>query len=220
MTDDDNQIQTQVTPATRILQSLTGRGKIKGEKVDAAEEKIERVRDKLDVSSFVNKHLEEIESSLDKISKGERTTEDIETITLSLMQFKGNVGTFTSGSFIEMSKIMLRWIESVQEIDDDFIEVLTGYFFTMKRILKDKAFSDEQIAIITDEMQKACERYFDKHPELNLTHEVGNSGIMYVTNKDLDDMYDIDVEIGELSDDLLIADNAEDDDEDIEKDLP
>lgn len=206
MTKNEERRPTVVMPATRLLQAKVGKGKVSTEKVGKAEEKINSVRGHIDIGPFAEEHMEEIAVFLDLLKNDDPTENITQDIARSIMKFKGNAGMFSGGSFVNLAAIMLRWIESVEEIDKDVLDVLNGYYVTLDQIFSNKLKDQRQINAIVSEMQAACERYFAKHPELNLTAEISNANAFYVSQKELNEYsvggkYD-----SELSDDKLIGD--------------
>lgn len=200
-----------ILPATRLLQSLVGFGKIKPEKIEASERKINAVKNRIDVSEFGQSHLKDIKAVLADLNNKdtENDPEITDKIAKTLMEFKGNAGMFSSASYITLAAIMLRWIESVEEIDQDVLDVLNGYAVTLDQIFNNKLTSKKQIDLIVAEMQAACERYFAKHPELQLTKVIDNDKAFYVDQSDNKNVR-IGLEISdELADDELIGDDED-----------
>lgn len=200
---------TVVMPATRILQSKVGRGKVSPEKVAKAEETIGSVKGRVDLTPFAEEHMQEIAVFLDLLKNNDPTENIAQDIARSIMKFKGNTGMFSDGSYVNLAAIMLRWIESVEEIDSDVLDMLSGYYTTLDQIFSNKLKDDSQIQIIVTEMENACHRYFNKHPELHLTAEISNSNAFYIDQEELD-AYSIGGKFDrEMSDENLIGDDED-----------
>lgn len=177
-----------IMPATRILQSRVGAGKIKPEKVEKAEKKIAAVRGRIDLQPFGLTHMAEVEACLQKIKSGKHGIEVTDELARSLMNFKSNIGTFGDGPMIGLAVIMLNWVESLETIDQDVQDVLGGYYTTLDQIFSGKIKDGAMIEIIVREMQAACERYFSRHPELQLTQVIDNSKAFYVDQSNYADI--------------------------------
>jgi hypothetical protein len=100
---------------------------------------------------------------------------------------------------------MLNWVESVEIIDQDVLDVLKGYYVTLDQIFSGKLKDKKLIEVIIKEMESACQRYFSKHPELQLTQVIDNSQAFYIDESDYKN-----VKIGldfndDLQDDKLIG---------------
>lgn len=187
-----------IMPATRLLQSKVGNGKIKPEKIQKAENKLEAVRGRLDISPFADEHIAEIKDLLKQIKKPDASLDITDDFSRSIMKFKGNIGIFSEGPLIGLTMIMLNWIESIEKIDQDVLDVLNGYYVTLDQIFSDKLKDPKMIEVIIKEMQSACERYFSKHPELQLTQVIDNSKAFYI-----DQSNHSDVKVGlDMNDDL------------------
>lgn len=194
-----------IMPATRLLQSRVGAGKIKPDKIQRAESRIEAVRGRLDIKPFADTHIAEIKALLEALRQPGADLALTDDIARSVMKFKGNIGIFSEGPLIGLTIIMLNWVESIETLDNDVLEVLNGYSITLDQIFSGKLKDPRMIEIIIKEMQAACDRYFAKHPELSLTQVIDNSKAFYI-----DQSNKADVKVGldiseELHDDRLIG---------------
>lgn len=196
-----------IMPATRMLQSRVGAGKIKPEKIEKAQAKVETVRGRLDLQPFAEEHMREIKACMAKLKEtdGKPDPQVTDEIARSIMKFKGNIGIFSDGPFISLAILMLNWVESVEIIDQDVLDVLKGYYVTLDQIFSGKLKDKKLIEVIIKEMESACQRYFSKHPELQLTQVIDNSQAFYIDQSDYKN-----VKIGldfndDLQDDKLIG---------------
>ena len=99
---------------------------------------------------------------------------------------------------IGLAVIMLNWVESLETIDQDVLDVLGGYHTTLDQIFSGKIKDSKMIDVIVREMQAACERYFARHPELHLTQVIDNSKAFYVDQSNY-----ADIKVGlDMNDDL------------------
>lgn len=196
-----------IMPATRMLQSRIGAGKIKPEKIEKAEGKIKAVKGRIDLRPFAETHMKEIKVCLEDIKNGSVALDITEEISRSIMNFKGNVGIFSEGPLVGLAMIMLNWVESLVVVDQDVSDVLHGYYVTLDQIFSGKLKDAKTVELIVKEMEAACGRYFSKHPELRLTQVMDNSKAFYL---DQSDQGNVKVGLGgelgdELNDDALIG---------------
>jgi hypothetical protein len=194
-----------IMPATRILQSRVGAGKIKPEKIEKAQGKMNAVRGRIDLQPFAQEHMGEIRTFMAQLKASQAGIEITDEIARSIMKFKGNIGIFSEGPLIGLTMIMLDWVESIETIDQDVMDVLNGYSVTLEQIFSDKLKDTKMIEVIIKEMQAACERYFSRHPELQLTQVIDNSKAFYIDQSDHRNVK-IGLDISdELHDDKLIG---------------
>ena len=174
-----------IMAATRLLQGKIGRGKIARDRIDDGEFIIKQARASQKSEEFLVAHMEEVGKLTSELKDKPQDLKVSEEIEKSIMRFKGNISMFSNDKCAELAAVMLRWIESVEAIDQDVLDVLDGYQVTLGQI-QSKILSDEKVVtVIINEMQAACERYFDKHPELKLQAEITNNNAFYVNEERL-----------------------------------
>ena len=176
-----------IIPATRILQTLAQYGIVRKESVDKAELiiKEERKKHNDDINEFIESHLSEIKNIINKINKKNNSDEAINHISCSIANFRANVSMLSDNNYFDICSTILSWIESVLTIDEDFLEILNGYYVSINAIFNASNLSSEQVKFITLEMEEACQRYFDKHLELEITRNIDNSKTLYISNTHL-----------------------------------
>ncbi len=191
---------TVIMPSTRILQSRVGTGKIKQKLIDKGQKKIDILREHIDEEPFAIEHIEETKKLSENLKNNPDQEDLTDKIALSVMNFKSNIGMFGKQDTTRLASIMLRWIESVENIDKDVHDVLDGYITTLGHIYLNDVLKDDQLHIIIGEMEAACQRYFDKHPELELTAVIDNDKAFYINKQpeQAKDLHD------ELSDENLV----------------
>lgn len=199
-----NSVAARIKPASRMLQSLTGVGRVKKEIVDRAEEMVESVSDRLDLKDFLAAHIEEVQACLADVKAGQKGEDTVEKLAASFANFRANAGTFSRDNIIELSTVILRWLESIEKVDRDVRDVLLGYISTMDAVLKGHSFKPKEVELIAEELNNACQRYFAKHPELTLYSEMTNTNAFYINETNIsEDKIDTDLD-AELDDDALI----------------
>lgn len=169
-------------PAIKILQSYIGYGKVKKEKVDEAQKFINAAKLNSDEKEIFRTHINEVNALLKRLDTKENNASIREELSISTMNFKSALGMFTESRLVLLSAIMLRWLESVERIDQDVKEVIEGYCKTLEGILAVGQIDEKHQFAIVGEMKAACERYFAKHPELVLTAEIDNNKAFFIND--------------------------------------
>ena len=205
--------QAIIMSATRLLQGKVGVGKISRDCINDAEFIIKQSKTTERLDEFIEPHLKEMKALMSDLKVDAQAEGITDKLAKSIMRFKGNVSMFSLSKLVELSIVMLRWIESIQEVDKDVLDVLNGYIVTLSQVESKSVKDDKLLNAIVVEMQAACERYFAKHPELELQAEITNKNAFYISEEKLnskEDGYnktisDEDLDKG-LSDDSLIED--------------
>lgn len=185
-----------IIPATRILQSLTKRGKIKEKHVQEAENAIKDVQQSFQssIDEFSVQHLKEMEAVIKAIQDGRKSSGIINEISSSVANFRANVSMLKEAPYIDICSIFLRWSESIRQLDSDAIEIIHGYYNSMNKIIGSEGLPEKYVKAIYLEVREACQRYFDKHLELSMTENINNSKAMYITETSLGCDLDVDGE--------------------------
>jgi len=149
------------TPADFSLQARIGAGSFDQKRVVKAQEKIQN--NDIDFTPLIAKYLIELNSALQKYEANDfNDSEDIiAAFTLPMMQIKANAKFCGYDLVGNLSDIMLVFMESVVDVDQNMIETILIYKKTlhdimMKQIQGDvKAYGQK----IQNELTKACQRY-------------------------------------------------------------
>ena len=175
-----------IMTATRLLQNKIGTGKIERDRIEDGEFIIKQARASKEAGEFIAAHMQEMDDFIPKLKNDPQNTDTIDEITKSIMRFKGNVSMFSADQCADLAAVMLRWVESVETVDQDVLDVLNGYHVTLNQVQNNILDDDKMVGIIVNEMKSACNRYFNKHPELKLQAEITNSNAFYVSEEKLD----------------------------------
>lgn len=187
MSDHGEGFLARLTPATRILQSLTGRGSVKEEDVVEAEKFVEETKQNENCDVFLDEHIDELTKILALIGdKDQKPADLLEEIIASMARFQANYAMTGGGNVTRISNELLRWLESLdeslEEIDSDIVDIAKNYLKALQTHKKIK-FNDEHVVFICDEMRAACERYIQKYPNTKITSLIDNTKEFYVTEK-------------------------------------
>lgn len=179
---------TRIMPATRILQAFVGTGKFQSEHVENAQETISRVKGRIDISEFAQAHLKEMSQAIDGIKTESMDDKEIvQTCTHSIVNFKSAIGLFGDDVCLPLCTMMFQFVESVHEVEEDFSDLIGIYFTIMTKILVDKAFSDEEIQLVTKEIKLSCDRYYSRHPDVVPSKIIDNVDLTFGDVQELDE---------------------------------
>jgi len=80
------------------------------------------------------------------------------------MQLKANGTTFGFPIVTKISDLLIRFIEVLNEIDDDAINVMSGFITALNAVIvgQIKGYGGKEGAGLYDALEQACQRYFDK----------------------------------------------------------
>ena len=187
MKDQGGGFLARLTPATRILQSMTGRGTVKEDDVVEAEKIVEETKVNEDSAIFLEEHIGELTKLLAAIEAKEGEPANLlEEFIGSSARFQANFSMTGGGNLTQITNELLLWLESLDTqmdvIDADIIDIAQNYLKALQTHEK-VTFSDEHIAFICDEMRAACERYLQKYPNTKITAVIDNTKEFYVTEK-------------------------------------
>ena len=166
-------------PATRLLQAFVGTGKFRQDDIESAQAIIDKVQGSLDISEMAQQHMKEMSEVMQDIKEGKDDKDIIQKATHSLVDFKSNAGMFDQGNYINLPVLLFQWMESIETIDNDSMDIIGWYFLIMNKILIEKEISDDQVNPITREMAEACKRYYSKHPEVEQARIIDNVDTLF-----------------------------------------
>ncbi len=117
----------------------------------------------VDFSPMALEQLAQLEGVIEEAkSKKLNRDEAASKMTDIVMQLKGNASMFNYHLVGRLAAIMLGFLESMKEIDDPAIEIVSAHHKTLKAIILKKMRGDGG-AIgkkLEDELNNACQRYF------------------------------------------------------------
>ena len=203
----DNNFLARIIPATRILQALTNRGKIKREYIKNAQEIIDDAQKDYHecIDDFFNNHLQEMKRYIHIIEHQENSDEIINEISSSIANFRANISMINNGDYVDICSTVLRCMESIEIVDEDAVDILNGYYMSLEKIFMTRELSAQQINFIVLEMNQACKRYFTKHSDLKVTKNMNNTKALYVS----DTHFGFDIDDSSLSSDKTSDDKNE-----------
>ncbi len=109
--------------------------------------------------------LQKLEHGLRDASNPSVTLQELkETLTTPIMELKANATIFHYTLVGNLANIMLNFLENIQIIDRDAIEIVKAHHSSMFTILSQKISGDGGVAgkALIQELQQACDRYYNK----------------------------------------------------------
>lgn len=162
--------KARVMKASHLLQSKVGFGEVEEEAVERGEKVIQAIS-QIDFKPLLTEYLEALEDAIAAFKKEtNKDQEDVnnelhESITAPVMQIKGNAAMFNYILMSKLANIMLNFLETVDKIDDDVIDILEAHLTTLHAIVNKDMRDDGGVdgQLLQDELRDACKRYFTKH---------------------------------------------------------
>ncbi len=145
-----------------ILKQKVGVGGIDEALLDQSQKHIENTE--LDFTPIAEKFLKEFSARIKKAKTGKGKI-SIENTVAPIMQLKANGGMFRYQLLSDVADICLQFLEGIEDLNKDAIEVLVAHEKTLQLIIMHKLKGDgggEGYALVK-ELDKACRRYFKKH---------------------------------------------------------
>ena len=161
----DNKKKVRVIKASYLLQQKVGMGDIDEKKIARSQKVIEN--QEFDFVPLAKEHLETLNSLWDEakaLPEGQDGQQIIDGMTDAIMQIKANASMFGYDLIGQLANIMLNFLETIEKIDIDVIEIVGAHIKTLDVIVSNnlKGEGGEYGGELTAELKDACRRYFAK----------------------------------------------------------
>lgn len=146
------------------LKKKVGNTPFKKEKVNKADTFIEK--NEVDFKPMAKEQLKKMRAILDKArKKPDNQKQIVEDLTQPVMELKANAATFKYPLISQMMNILLNFLETLEELNDDALDVAEVNYKTVKVILSHdmKGTSDKRGDLFVKELDSAIQRYRKKH---------------------------------------------------------
>lgn len=161
-----NSRNAKILQANRMLQSKVGTGEIDPAKVEQAQQYLDSVE--VDFAPMAELYMASLREAIDrcKVEGGDRSSL-LEDVTEPVMMIKGNAAMFNYRLVGNLANIVLNFLETVDGIDDDVVEILEAQYSSLNTIINAKMSGDGGAMgpEIERELKEACRRYFVKHAD-------------------------------------------------------
>lgn len=152
-----------VIKASLRLQQKVGSGPIDEKKVEASQKVIET--NEVDFAPLGLAILEKLEAGLTKAGDPSISMQQMKALlTAPVMELKANAGIFHYSLIGNLANIMLNFLETIQVMDADAIEIVKAHHKSLHMIVVRKMKGDGGAggSMLTAELQQACDRYYQK----------------------------------------------------------
>ena len=152
-----------INPPNKLKEKVGGGG-IAPDRLLKAQEYINN--NEFDFLPYAQTFIESVKKYISK-AKSAKSEPDRNNLITPIMHLKANGGMFKYDLISQVADICLNFVESVDVMNDDAYEVVNAHINTITIITHNKMTGpggNEGSALIK-ELQKACQRFFKKHPQ-------------------------------------------------------
>ena len=148
-----------------ILKQKVGFGGIPETRLIKSQEVIDSVQ--VDFVPYANDFLNALTTQIKEAKKDGANFDEIkDSMIRPVMQLKASGGMFHYQLISDIADIALQFLEAIEDINKDSLDVISAHEKTMRVIINNKLEGNggkEGDALIK-ELDQACKRYFAKHP--------------------------------------------------------
>lgn len=161
MSSDKKNVRT--IKASRLLQAKVGIGPVDEKKIARSQKLIDE--NDVDFKPLAQEYLDELDRAIRAAREGKGDSKAlIDGLIPPVMQIKANASIFGYALIGSLANVMLNFLETIDAIDKDVIEIVEAHQKTLNLIIANGmkgaggAFGKE----LTTELKEACKRYFAK----------------------------------------------------------
>ncbi|MCI5060651.1 MAG: hypothetical protein MRY79_06235 [Alphaproteobacteria bacterium] len=157
--------KAKIYKASLELQQRIGKGPLDPKLVAKAQKAIEE--NKVDFTPLGLQFLNELEQAINDVSGNltpEKVIEQKKMLTDPVMELKANATIFHYSLVGNLAGVMLSFLESIRELDEDAIAIVRAHHDTLKAIIAKRMSGDggEHGQVLMLELKDACARYYRK----------------------------------------------------------
>lgn len=163
MSEDTPNPQVRIFKASTELQAKAGTGDVDTKMVTKAENIIQNNTE--DFLPIAIGFLDRLEQGVARARQGNlNMKEKLAGLSQPVMELKANARMFKYDLVTTMANIMLGFLESIKELDNDAIEIVAAHHLTLRAIIVKKIKGDggPTGAMLKSELEDACQRYTKK----------------------------------------------------------
>lgn len=169
MTDQSNQQNSDAPQAKfhnppNILRQKVGFGGIDPKRIQKAEDYIQD--NKLDFAPFAEDIVLRLDIAVSQAKTGKvEHKHALDHLKRTIMELKANGGMFRYPLLSEVAGVVLNFLENIEKIDQEALEILDAHQNTIAVIVKNRLGGTGGTAgrALAEELYKACNRYYQKH---------------------------------------------------------
>ena len=151
--------------ANMMLKQKIGSGPLDPKIVEQAQKEIDE--NKVDFTPLGKQFLDALNENLGKVSKDLGNGDVLahkQLLTQPVMELKANATIFHYSLIGNLANIMLSFLESIEEVDEDALSIVQAHHTTLQAIVMKKMTGDggEHGKVFMTELKQACARYYSK----------------------------------------------------------
>ncbi len=158
-----------ITPPN-MLKNKVGNGGLSDSILNRAQELLENNTE--DFRPLADIYLQQMENGIKTARSASATNEkDIERLIAGIlypcMQLKANGGMFHYPLVTNIAHIFVQFMEVVERLDEETLEIAQAFYTSVKIVVNGQIKGDGGIkgTALINELNSACERYFEKHKD-------------------------------------------------------
>lgn len=158
-----DQKKAKVIKANYELQAKVGAGPLDERVVQECEKIIEE--NDVDFGPLAQEFLDKLKVAIGKARKKEVSTQEaVKLMAQPVMELKANAAIFRYNLIGNLATVMLSFLESLKEMDDNAIEIVDAHHKTLTLIAHQKMSGDggEHGKVLEKELKDACLRYMKR----------------------------------------------------------
>lgn len=164
---DNNGKPAKIIKADTSLQKKIGNGPLDERIVTRCQNVIDN--NGVDFGPLAQEFLTKLRDAIATARKGSKTDKSaIQSMTEPVMQLKANAAVFRYTLIGNLANVMLGFLEAVNTVDDDVLEIISAHEKTLSVIIAKKMHGPGGVhgKLLEEELQNACKRYLSKKKNL------------------------------------------------------
>lgn len=156
--------QIKIIKANYALQQRIGSGPLDPKLIEKCEQAMERkMIDFIPMSMSLLKKLKKVMDAYRTTPQNEASKRKLlAKLRVIVMEIKANSGAFKYTLVSRLAEIMLSFLETIETLDDDVINIIDAHYQTLKALTDERAIGTggEKGIQLQEELKAACQRYY------------------------------------------------------------
>jgi len=157
------EIETRIIQPSYILQAKVGSGPLDPRKVAESQRIIDT--NQVDFVPLGLELLDQLEKTMKEAREKPMDPAELrELLTQPIMQLKGSASMFKYDLIGRLANVMLSFLETIKEVDDDAYAIVEAHHKTLRAIITKRMSGSGGVngRAFIDELKDACRRYFTR----------------------------------------------------------
>jgi len=162
---DTEKPQVRVFKANTSLQKRVGTGAVDTDKIRKAEEAMRENSFTFEFEPMANEYLDKLAHVIEKGRKNPDISDELrESMTEIVMELKGNAALFQYDLIGSLAGVMLSFLESIQTVDKDALDIIQAHHQTLKAIISRqmRGTGGQYGQQLEQELRSVCVRYLKR----------------------------------------------------------